>query len=527
VHRISLLLLTLFGYLSLFAGNQVSIKPAPGWVYPVTIDVARNPNPKSVSNGYYYDLMDRQVNLVNQTVYQHFIRHIVNESGVQEASEVSVSFAPQFLQVFFHKVAVIRNGKFISQLNNASIKTADEESEASEYLYNGIRRAYIILKDIQKGDQIEVSYSVTGFNPVFGGLYSGEFYFYSSTPISNYYLSFLTMPGRKLNFKMFNNASAPDETEFGSLKLYQWKNPFIERTSTGSDIPSWYTNSPYASISEFKDWNQVAEWGVSLFNHYQFTIPEKLLKRMAAWRKEADGDQDMFAVRPLRFVQDKIRYLGIEIGSYTHQPHSPQTVFEQGFGDCKDKALLLTAILNHENIAAFVALTNTSERENLSQNEPSPIAFNHAIVAIKRSNSYLFVDPTRSLKKAELINNYIPAYSWALVVKTGENQLTPVEPGFLNYSSVTEDLKVSIEDTSLLHVTSIYKGGAADEYRNTISQSSVTDLSESYLKYYNKLFEKVLPDSNLLINDDSLKNEISIEEAYKIPGLWEKKRMGK
>jgi hypothetical protein len=509
------------------AGTIVKIRPEPDWIYNNAIDANRNPASKEVSNGYYYDLMDRQVNLVNQTVYQHYIRHIINESGVQDASEVSVSYSPQFQQVIFHSITIIRDGKSINRLLNSSIKISDEESEASEYIYNGTRRAYIILKDVQKGDQIEVSYSVTGFNPVFNNLYSGEFYFYSSTPVLNYFLSFLTKPETKTNFKLFNHASAPVEIVYGSYKLYQWKNPFLERRTTGSNIPGWYTNSPYVTVSEFSNWAEVADWGIKIFHNYQYPLPEKLLQKMDVWRKESAGDQDMFANLALRFVQDQVRYLGLEIGNYTHQPHSPEYVFDHRFGDCKDKALLLTTILNHEKITAFVALANTEERDHLSEAGPSPIAFNHAIVAIRRSDGYLFVDPTISFQRGELINSFIPAYGWALVIKPGESALSSIEPGTLHYTSVVEDLRVSFEDTSYLGVITNYKGGAADDIRNSLSKSSTQELSEDFQKYYGKLFESIITDSSLNFSDDSLKNVVRINESYKIPALWHKNDDGK
>jgi hypothetical protein len=86
----------------LLAGSTVQIKPVPSWILPVTQETSRNPDLKDVSNGFYYELMNRQVNLVNQTVYLHFTRRIVNGSGVQDASEVSVNFAPQFQHLFFN-----------------------------------------------------------------------------------------------------------------------------------------------------------------------------------------------------------------------------------------------------------------------------------------------------------------------------------------------------------------------------------------------------------------------------------------
>lgn len=527
VPRVSLLIFSLFTGLFSTAGSLINIKPEPSWILSNIADLSRNPGAKNISGGYYYDLMDRQINLEKQTVYVHIIRHIVNESGVQEASEVSVSFSPQFQQIIFHKVTVIRNGHHVNQLIPSSIKTADEESEAPSYLYNGTRRAYIILKNIQKGDQIDISYSIIGFNPVFNGLYSGETYFYNNTAISNYFLSYIAATDKKLNFKLFNGAIAPTQQSTGSQIIYQWKNPPMENSPSSSDIPSWYTNSSYVSVSEFRDWKQVNDWGLSLFKNYQYKLPEKLLEKISAWKKTSAGDRDMFANLALRYVQNQIRYLGIEIGSNSHQPHAPDMVFEQGFGDCKDKALLLAVILKHENIDAYVAFTNTQEKENLSQAAPSALAFDHAIVALRRGNNFIFIDPTESLQRGELINNYIPAYGWALVIQPGGNNLSQVESGYLNHTFAVEDLTVSLNDTSFLRVTTEYKGGAADGMRNNLSESSPKEMQENYLSYYSKLFEGIEPDSAISTDDDSLKNAIKILESYKIPKIWEKNKDGK
>ncbi|HEY2348294.1 MAG TPA: DUF2569 domain-containing protein, partial [Puia sp.] len=333
--------------------------------------------------------------------------------------------------------------------------------------------------------------------------------------------------GRKLNFKLFNGVPAPKEQQSGSQTIYQWKNPFIEHSSTGSDIPSWYTNSPYVTVSEFKDWKQVNDWGLFIFKNYQYNLPEKLLNKIASWKKASMGDQDMLANLALRFVQDQIRYVGIEIGTNSHQPHAPEMVFDQGYGDCKDKALLLTVILKHENIDAYVAFTNSQERGNLSQAAPSALAFDHAIVALRRGNNFIFIDPTRSLQRGELINNYIPDFGWALVVEPDGNRLTQVEPGYLNYTFSVEDLTISLDDTSFLKVSTDYKGGAADGMRNDLSESSLKDLQENYLNYYNKLFEGIESDSAISIEDDSLKNAIKILESYRIPKIWEINKDGK
>ena len=52
-------------------------------------------------------------------------------------------------------------------------------------------------------------------------------------------------------------------------------------------------------------------------------------------------------------MQDEVRYLGLENGISAYKPSSPNKVYNQRFGDCKDKSLLLVTMLNQMNIEAY------------------------------------------------------------------------------------------------------------------------------------------------------------------------------
>jgi len=103
-----------FCFFSGKATEKISIASEPPWLFPVKPDFTKKPDSKAISNGYYLELINRQTELSSQTTYTHLIRHIVNETGVQNASEISVSFAPEYQQVIFHKLMVIRNGVTVS-----------------------------------------------------------------------------------------------------------------------------------------------------------------------------------------------------------------------------------------------------------------------------------------------------------------------------------------------------------------------------------------------------------------------------
>ena len=522
------LFLPLFILFSLTSNAEnILVKPEPGWLYKVTPVNASSRSPSSASNGYYIEFADQQVNIATQTEYNHFIRNIINETGVQNASEVSINFAPEYQKIIFHKLILLRNGKMINQLNPDQIKVVQEETDAGDFQYNGIRRAFITLKGVQKGDRIDFSYSIIGFNPVFENQYSDKLYFASSNEITNYFQTYIVPDTRKLIFKTYNNAPAPVETKEGNLLIYHWSNPPIKVYETQNSVPVWFDNYPHVSVSEFQSWKDVTDWGIKLFNNYKYSIPEDLKLKIAKWHALAKGDKEMFANLATRFVQDEIRYLGLETGIYTHKPHLPGKVFEQRFGDCKDKALLLTVILQQENIPAFVALVNTTSRSRLTLATPSTNEFDHAIVAIERSSGYLFVDATISYQRGEFSTTYIPDYGYALIIRDGVNNLQPIEPGYPNTTSITEKLELPFTDSGRLTVETIHKGGAADNFRSILASMSRKEMSESFVQYYVTNYDGIRPVQNFETSDDSIRNELILKESYIIPSLWKETKPGK
>jgi hypothetical protein len=281
------------------------------------------------------------------------------------------------------------------------------------------------------------------------------------------------------------------------------------------------------SITEYNNWQEVVNWGLSIFENYNYTLPADLNKTIAKWRVLAGGDKDIFASLAIQFVQDQVRYLGLEMGTYTHKPHSPAEVYQHRFGDCKDKALLLATILQQENIPAYVALVNTSAKEKLADAAPATNQFDHVIVAISRSKGYLFVDPTLSHQRGELVNLYINAYGYALVIRRGEYVLQHIDPGFLNETMIVEKFDVEFADTSRLYVTTTYSGGRADNLRTAYADESASQLEDNYVQYYSKTYDGIQLKNAIHFDDDSMQNEITVNESYSIPSLWHRDENGK
>jgi len=93
------------------------------------------------------------------------------------------------------------------------------------------------------------------------------------------------------------------------------------------------------------------------------------------------------------YVADEVRYVGTTMSGKKggYEPFPATKTFRQKYGVCRDKAALMVAMLRHLGIEAYTVLTNPAMKV---EKEIPVDQFNHAIVAIKEGDWYIFSDPT-------------------------------------------------------------------------------------------------------------------------------------
>jgi len=83
-----------------------------------------------------------------------------------------------------------------------------------------------------------------------------------------------------------------------------------------------------------------------------------------------------------RFAQRDVRYAAIEIGIGGFQPHPASQVFSNRYGDCKDKATVLSAMLAQIGVKSYYIPVHT-DRGIYTAKTPPTNGFNHVILAIQ------------------------------------------------------------------------------------------------------------------------------------------------
>ena len=258
---------------------------------------------------------------------------------------------------------------------------------------------------------------------------------------------------------------------------WQWALSDIRGIKIEGDMPPWggiagrlvvsllpppgTQNGP---VTEFLSWRGMGLWYLDLARSRLDASPAIKQKVTELSAPEATPLEKMQALAA--FVQSDIRYVAIELGIGGFQPHAASDVLTQRFGDCKDKATLLNAMLHEVGIDSYYVLVN-SRRGSITESTPANNAFNHVILAIRlptdlkepsllatathpRLGRLLYFDPTDEYTPLGGLSGFLQAgYGLLATPDGGELLQLPMLP--VDANSVNRTAHLTLDESGTLH----------------------------------------------------------------------------
>jgi len=492
----------------------------PAWVVPVSVTAA-DAETIAPRGNVAYVLHDQQVRVEarGSVHYTHSALRALDGRGVEQVAHVSVNFDPSYQRLTFHTLNVIRGGKVLGRLTNTRIQVLQRETELEYLIYDGSMTASAMLDDVRIGDIVEYAYSIAGSNPVFRNHAAGTLSLAWSVPLERAYTRLLMPAARSIGVTPHSTALQPVVTEADGYRDYRWDQRNVAGLPQENNTPGWH--DPYGRVqwTEFADWAAVVQWASPLYRRPADLGPalREQVARIAAEHSDPAGR----AAAVLQLVQREIRYLGIEVGAGSHAPSAPALVYQRRFGDCKDKALLMVALLEALGIEAAPALVNTDFTSGVARLAPTPHAFNHVVVRVTVAGKTYWLDPTRALQAGDLAHLFQPDYGQALVLADGTTQLVAMaQPDAVRPKRVaaTFDLRGGFGSTVAYTVNTTLRGAAADSMRANLV-SNRAQLAKQYVDYYGRSYPGLVAAGALEVQDEPERNTLTVVEKYKIPAV--------
>jgi hypothetical protein len=231
----------------------------------------------------------------------------------------------------------------------------------------------------------------------------------------------------------------------------------------GQMIVSFFPPGGSAQNQGFQDWKQMGIWYQGLTSGRRDASAELKQKVVSLTSSATTPLEKMKSLG--NFAQRDIRYVAIELGIGGWQPHPAAEVLTHHYGDCKDKATLMGAMLHEIGIDSYYVVIN-SERGSVTPETPAHMGgFDHAIIAIKlpegvtdgslvatmthpKLGKILFFDPTDELTPFGQLNGALQANYGLLVTPDGGDLVElPRLPPAMNGIQRTAKLSLSAAGT--------------------------------------------------------------------------------
>jgi len=441
------------------------------------------------------------------------------------------------LSVYFDtetRLSFMKAWSITSDNEEYEVKESDavETAAYSEGLYADTRYKVLQIPASRPGSVIGYEYQQRGRPFVLQAIWS----FQDEIPVRFARLS-LELPSNWTYTPYWRNTSAVNPRQSGDNR-WMWELSNIEPIRSEPDMPTWRSVAGEFDLSfapkksnsgnqGLTSWNQIAQWYMQLTKGRYDATPAI---RDKVHELNSDVHDPIETIQRLgSFVQHSIRYVAIEIGIGGYQPHPASDVYSAGYGDCKDKATLLRAMLQEVGIEAYYVLIN-SNRDYLSPEFPSPLGFNHAILAIRLPKdtdvngnyavlqhpdlgSLLFFDPTDDSTVMGYLPSSLQSNTGFLVTESGGNILRlPLAPP--NANRILREAKLTIDKFGNMKGTieEARRGPSAAALRQQI----VNEPSQSRQKIFQNLLSGLIDGAVLTgARISSLKNfDGAISIAY-------------
>jgi len=361
----------------------------------------------------------------------HTVIKILTEAGRSYAN-CEIGYNSRTESLSLHYARTIQADGSVIPLKKDAIKV--ESPNLGEGKYSDYKEMSFSMPGIGIDSIIDYKY-VKKSTPDINGEFNCHFFFQDDNPVLLSRYMIIAPETVRIKFHLKNPLDGlsgdPVISHTEGKKTYMWeyKNipqiPDEERRPPLGDIAFQLFGTTMPSWDEFCTWWWTQARDKADANH-------AIEKKVQELTGDLKGSDEKIAVL-FNYVKKDIRYITISLGKSGMVPKTASEVYENKYGDCKDKSTLLIAMLRVVGVASHYALIPTRSRGDLVKEFPYPFQFNHCIVAIEREGTVQFLDPTSKTNRFD----YLPAGDQGrgvIVIKDGKPDFrrTPLGGAYAN-----------------------------------------------------------------------------------------------
>lgn len=286
--------------------------------------------------------------------------------------------------------------------------------------------------------------------------------------------------GNKLNYRA-NELPEPSISSEGAVQVLKWEVENLPARKWEPEAPPSSKTLPYlhTALETFaigdiqmtnRDWESFGKQMLQLHQGIR-ELPPSLGWAVLQATQNLNTDREKIDAL-YRLLQDRTRYVGVQLGVGGWKPFSATYVEENRFGDCKALSNYMRAMLTEVGIESYPVLVHWSDQPYLSV-EPdfTASAFNHMILYIPSEEMYLEctsnVSPPGYLGDGKQDRNVL----W-LTPEGGKLVRTPAHKPGENGHVRTTEIEVLPAGDAKFSMRAGFFGAAQEMYRQFVHSES-------------------------------------------------------
>ncbi len=418
-----------------------------------------------------------------RVTYRHDITYrIETDAGVEDWAETRSQWEPWYQNQPEIRARVIALDGKVSTLDPKTI-TDGPANEDSEETYTDARVRKAPLPGLSVGAIVEEETATIDKQPFFsgGGVYRDAFS--RTVPIIRCELLIDVPEKTKLQYRthLLPDLKTTDTVSDGIRHLRFVQESLKPHADSDIDLSTHNLATPMIEFSTGQSWAAVAEAYRQLAEaHIDPDKVKSLLPPPGANRNET-------IERIVARLHKDIRYTGLEFGEASLQPATAADVLKHHYGDCKDKAALLVAMLRAAGIPANIVLLGTGPGMDVNPDLPGMNEFDHAIVYVPAPASGgdpLWIDATAEYSQVGTLPS-MDENRLALIIGDGTTALVSTPQAKPEDDQLTEMRDVVMAEYGSAHITetSLTHGEIDASYRSEFGEAETREKKANLEKY--------------------------------------------
>jgi hypothetical protein len=310
----------------------------------------------------------------------------------------------------------------------------------------------------------------------------------SDLPVERAYFTLTADDAAGVRHTVRNGPLEVESTTDGGMTSTTWSMILKHAESRLPYGPEWRSGAPalHLAPSEFnisgtdgqlRTWDDFGAWLHSLYIGRQ-VLPADLERKVDAIAAETTDTRELVR-RLFELMQDRTRYISVQLGIGGWQPFSAEYVHERGYGDCKALTNYVWAMLQHVGVDAYpAAIYRDRTPPPLLEDFPSN-QFNHIILAVPTEKDTLWLEATSQTIPFAHVHSGIEDRP-ALLIKPNGGELvrTPASTPDDNRQIRTARVTLAPSGDARVHLHMLRTGAQTDRQRNVLNGATPEEVSE-------------------------------------------------